>query len=353
MVRLTGVTITTYVQTWIAWTYILLANNFAALNAQISGGTQANQETRSYQTQVFARLVANEMAFEQSLSSTESPDHRFQATVASVSGGADATRRVNSTAIMRDNTNWLRGLKDVSAAGDAANAIATFQYQVSQYCTEAQQELGLCTITDSDLSNAHRDAGTVFDYKVLSEKFRDASIDFCRTMVGTPPGQNTSSDYTSPEGAVLRLNRDTHDARMGLVLKACEHIISIRADIPDGEIASWAQTMRQLITGVGGGVPAELSDISPEAVGSSLYEIMSFAAKYRISNPEWYAHTATMPHATPVLKQLAAIRATRLFLRFQRYEMQQINAGLIATIQGAESNQYFNQKVGDISQARF
>ena len=352
MVRLTGVTITTYVQTWIAWTYILLASNFAALNAQISGGTMVNQESDSYQTQVMARVNANSMAFRQGLAATESPDHKFQATLASVGGGAAATTHSTAEAIDRENINWLRGLTEESAGTTVVNAQATLARNLEEYCSEADELLEICDITDDELASANERAETIFNYSVLSERLRDAGIDFCRTLVGFNP-QYAISNLSSPEDLLVANARETRDARMSLALKACGQIIALRADIPDSEMAEWAERMRRLISGVENGVPTGLSPIPQDALGTSLYEIMSFAAQYRSANEEWFAHTATLPDATAVLKQVVAIQATKMFLRSHRYKMKHYIAAMIATIQMMESELIYQQKNGDVEPARF
>ena len=192
----------------------------------------------------------------------------------------------------------------------------------------------------------------MFKYNVLSEKFRDASIDFCRTVVGFNK-QTQLSRIATPDGAVAANNRDTRDARMALVLQTCQHLTSMREEIKDDEMAAWADTMRKLIFGIEGGVPIELSALSPDSTGTSMYEIMMFASQYRASNSEWYVHLQTMPDAKSVIKSIVAIRATMLYMRFQRYKLREYQTGLIATIQGAEANQYFDESVGNIQEARF
>ncbi|HCI46556.1 MAG TPA: hypothetical protein DFI00_04630 [Rhodospirillaceae bacterium] len=352
MVQLTGLTITGYVETWIAWTYILLANNFSALNAQINGNTQVNVETDSYQTMVKAQADRSSMSFTQSLANTESPDDKFQATVASVAGGVEATTYSTNKAIMEQNIEWLRGLDETTANTTAANARKTIERQQQLYCGEREAELGLCEAVDAELQNAHTRAESIYEYSVLSEKFRNAAIDFCRALIGSNP----TVDYPTseaPRESVKYQDRETRDARMALSLGTCQHLVALRAEVSDGEIAAWAETMRKLISGQEGGVPDYLSDLSPDATGSSFLEVLGFASKYRLSNPKWMTHTHTIADPTAVLKQIVAIRATRMMIKWQRFELHQYNAAMIATIQAAESQQRYETNTGRISEANF
>jgi len=352
MVRLTGVTITAYVETWIAWTYILLANNFAALNAQINGNTQVNAETDSYQTMATSRTDSNRLGFRQSLASTESPDHKFQATVAAVSGGAEATTYSTQRAILEQNIQWLRGFDETSSGLTVTNAGNTIKRHLDRYCGDREAELGLCTVVDDALKNAHSRAESVLQYTVTSENFRDAAIDFCRTLVGSNP-QITIRKEMNPELYLKHQARETRDARMSLALYTCQHLVSLRAEVTDGEVAAWAETMRSLISGLEEGVPDYLSDRSPDSVGSSFLEILGFAAKYRASNPKWIAHTHTLADPTAVYKQIASIRATKLMLEWQRFEIQQLNAAMIATIQATETESDYVRNTQLISEQNF
>ena len=347
MVQLTGLTITGYVETWIAWTYILLANNFAAVNAQINGNTQVNTESDSYQTMVKAQVDGNRMGFRQSLASTESPDHKFQATVAAVSGGAEATSYATEQAIMEENIQWLRGFDKTSSGLDTTNASNTMARHLEKYCGDREAELGLCTAAEDALKNAHSRAESVYEYNVLSGPFRDAAIDFCRTLTGVNPKISLKKDMT-PQETIVNTNRDTRDARMSLALNTCQHLVALRAEVTDGDVASWAETMRGLISGLEDGVPDYMSDRSPDASGSSFLEILGFAARYRASNPKWVTHTHTLGDPTAVLKQIAAIRATKMMLNWQRYEIQQLNAGLIATLQAEEAEKEYKRNTGQI-----
>ncbi|MEO0392593.1 MAG: hypothetical protein AAF213_05010 [Pseudomonadota bacterium] len=351
-VRAVGVTLTTYTQTWIAWTYVLLANNFAALNAQISGNTQVNQESDSYETMVAARTRSQSMSFRQTLRHTESPDFKLQATLANVSGGSAATMRATGQALAEEDIDWIRGLTTLSAGSTANNNANTLRYNTETYCTQIQKDQGLCETVDPKLAGANRKAEIMMQQNVLSEDFRNASVDFCRTLIGPNP-QIDLGRITTPQGVIQANNRDTRDARMGLVLLTCRHLISMREEIDDSDMAEWAETMRKLIYGIEDGVPDALAGLSSDTQGTSYYEILQFASQYRASNSEWYEHLATMPDPVSVYKTIAAIRATKLHLKFQRFRIHEMNAALIATIQGAESNVYYDQKSGAISEATF
>lgn len=347
MVVATGSTITAYVEAWIAYVYILLANNFSSLNSQIVGNTQSYEEGRSYQVQVVANIEREKLSFRQNIRATEDPDHKFQATVAAVSGGAQATQYSTQQAIEEQNIEWLRGLTTDTNGSDESIAAQNFKRTKDKYCNQRLADLGLCTLAEEAMQDANSKAETIFGYDVLSDKFRDAAIDFCRSLVGNLPAP-VGKPTNSPKIYVQVGDRYSHDARMAEVLHTCGYLVSLRAEVKDSEIASWATQMRRLISGLEDGVPDYLSSSSPEAVGSSMEEIMQFAATYRASNSKWYAYTQTMADPVAVWKQIAAMRATMLFLRWQRYEIQQINAGTIASISAAETELSYDDNASHI-----
>jgi hypothetical protein len=353
MVVLTGTTITAYVEAWIAYLYIMLANNFSALNMQINANNNSFQEARSHQIMAKANNDRQSLAFRQNLRQTEDPDFKFQATLSAISGGLDSQTYATQQAILDENIEWLRGLSVDTAGTTETNASQRLRYHEQKYCDEREAEEGHCTAVEEALQGADREAASLYDYSVMSPKFRDAAIDFCRNLVGpltAQPGKETQNLFDN-EAVVQRYS---HDARMAMVLQVCQYIVSLRAEVPDGQVASWAEQMRKLISGLESGVPDYLSDHSPEAVGSSMNEILSFAATYRASNARWFAHTQALPDITSVLKQIVAMRATKMFLKWKRYEVQQLTAGAIAAIQAAESEQnYFDKGTDERKPANF
>ncbi|MBV6632111.1 MAG: hypothetical protein KI792_03650 [Alphaproteobacteria bacterium] len=347
MVRLTGTTITVYTQAWIAWTYILLAFNFSALNAQISGNTQADTEMGSHHLSAYANNRRQALAYRQNIRQQENPDHSFQATVASVSGVIDADQMTHQAAILEENVEWLRGLtRDTSNSTRSANAQWQNQRTEDEYCGDRLAEITGCTVAEEGLKDADSRAETLVGYSVVTERFRDASIDFCRSVVGSAPPQVLSTVMT-PERYQRAHHRETYTARMALVFQTCQYMAGIRAETDSAETNAWAERMRALTSGLADGVPDYLSERSPGAEGSSFFEMLRFAASYRATNPRWFTLTQALGDSASVWQQIAAIRATTMFLRWQRFEVQQMQAGLIAGIQAAETNTFFVDKTND------
>ncbi|MEM6902002.1 MAG: hypothetical protein AAF556_02020 [Pseudomonadota bacterium] len=345
MVRLTGTTITLYTQAWIAWTYILLAFNFSALNAQINGNIQGDTEMGSHHLGAFANNRRQALAWRQNIRQEENPDHSFQATVASVSGVIDADQMTQQDAIMRENIEWVRGLTEDTMGTTQANAAAANRRTRELYCGARLAEVTDCTLVDEHMQNADSRAESLLGYSVITEEFRDASIDFCRNIVGSPPQQDLVIDMT-PVQSLQAQERETYTARMATVFQACQYIAGIRTETGDGEVRAWAERMRALTSGLADGVPEYLGERSPGATGSSFYELLKFASLYRVTSPRWFTLTQALGDSASVWQQLAAIRATRMFLNWQRLELHKMKAGLTATIQGATSSMHYETVSG-------
>lgn len=286
------------------------------MSANTQTQTQAFSETRNAQTQVLSNTIREAAKTQSAIRMAPPSLPCVTPGLAKQLAAGEILRRQREQELAQIFRAWGNNTDPETRGAGTATALNQASKSLSVYCGAAEAQQGLCTAASPELADANVNAGVLFDQGTIKPALTQASEDYTKLVANpVPPARMPGSSYKTVGGMVSLADRDIRDSRVSIATETVNYINALRS--PTMELSQWA-------SGATGGEVAVEGKIS---ANDALY----VASVYRLRGDDWYNNMLAGP-ADGAWKDLAAIRATKLYVNWQRFELKQRRSMLVGAI---------------------
>ncbi|GAB5390172.1 MAG: hypothetical protein Alpg2KO_31400 [Alphaproteobacteria bacterium] len=317
-----------------------LIEHLTAITQHLSGElmkqTTAESEMRDAEQSMETRRAQQQAENEARQEYLEAPGDCVTATgMTGTMTGAKVAAEMRRNLGRAEGDRQRNGTADTNGS-ETKSSFAMLKRQYGDYCGKADAAMELCELAEDErMQDAHVRAETLLDaqHGTLDQDILLAAQDMCANSTrAVPPSRMSKDEIISASGVTTQTSRNEVDAKISWASAACFDMI--RTQTPSMEMKSWA-------TGVSG----DPDYINPnyDGDGISIYDQIRTEVERRM-DVAWYTTRVSGSNDSTKLQELVTMGALGLFLDWQRYQLERVNAMNLAGMNATLAQQHYNNE---------